>query len=782
MGQNQNSVVWRWRMAAVVCALICGCNRWRLPAELPGVLAPAPATPAARAPASEKSEASATVKLRPRPAQAYDWHEVKSPTDDSPLAWRNDLLDGLSHEPGGMEELRKLAQSDAPEAAASASIQLARLEEGSRDLELERIALTDSHTIPTRLAAIETLGTSPSADARQRLLRIASASERAIHSGIGLTGEPIPEDRFLAAVIMGLGKGDGDIKELSKYFAQNAPQMACAAFIKLHQRKGEPHLPSQAIACFDHPSIVVRTALLDWVSTSRDEEAVDEVLKITRGGDADVLFTAIRTLGFLRGAKSTARLEELSRDRNPRIVGAALAALIHQDSQPAMTAALSETRWQVKRGVAEFLVEPATPAQWGFLESFLLDRTTAALQILDRTITTWPADARQRCALVGLTSEVLIVRQNSWYMLEALYPREFEFLPAADEPKRAAQLAEIRAKLGAPIASRTAKVAETAPPLDQLRELIRLSQGDDKSRRQVAELTLIGLGNGLPRALDSLSQEELRSLDPKFWTQIAAAADPRFAAAGGLKSPDVAERRKAAQKLMDQSAGASPPICLLIWLDHLIAIEEDPLVWRKVLSLASRANGDGRNPAASIALNALQIETLDVRVSACGILEKAPERAEYVPALEPLLNSESQVEQIAAIKALGQQTTLPTVTLERLATLLSEPRGEPRIEAALVLAKQGDRRGVEVLRTAALTGPETERRLAVARLGDATDESHLPLLMALLDASPTLRQAALESLDNLVAEEVIAHAEKQSLSSTESASRWKAWYSARKPR
>lgn len=781
MESIQTNQCTRWLLMAIACALSVGCVRWRLPTDF--VIADSPNSSGestsgdfeARA-TSQKTETPSTAKLAERPAKDFDWHEqtpIASPRD---FTWRNNLLDALGIEPAAIAELRGLADKGGPEAAASASIQLGRIELGSRDLDMERIALTKSHTVPTRLAAIETLGRSPNENARVRMMRVARTYEAEIPRTAALVDKPIPEDRILAGVITALGKRDQQIDDFAAHLAQNAPQMACTAIIKFHQGQRASPLPPEAITCFNHPSLFVRAALLEWVAASADQSALDEVLKISRGSDSNLRFNAIRTLGAVRCAKSAARLEELSRDRNPRIAGAALAALIHQDSRAAADAVLNESRWQVKRAAAEFLAEPKSTLQWSFVERLLLDKTTSALQALDQTMARWSPESQQRCVLVGLQSEVFIVRQNALNRLEELYPNRFKFVPGAEKSTRDAQLERICASLGT---TPTTPVSEAAPVrvgLAPIREAIKKWRGDDAQERQLAELVFLTYGSGLPNALDGLSVEELESLGELFWLKVVSPCDARFAAARELKNADVDERRKAALLLMSQCSGAPPPTCLLVWLDDLMEIEEDLLVWRKILSIARRATGDARVAAAGLAQSALRVETLDIRVSACEILEHAPQRVEFIALVEPLLDSESSLEQVAAMQVLAQQPELPTEMIDRLAGYLAQSNGDARLHAALVLAKQGDPRGVELLRSAAMKGPDTERRLAIRQIGETGDASQVSLLVGLLDSNPTLRQAAISSLEDLVDDEVIADAEKQVLSATESAARWKAWY------
>lgn len=762
--------------ALLALACLAGCERWRIASDFPLASFDSAVNSDSAAKRDDAKSAASTTPL----VQSYDWFEAlgadPASENDSDYRFRNEELETLAKD-SGAPALRKLIDQGG-DAAASATIMLARLEPGVRDVDLERIAGSSAQKTATRLAAIETLARSPDAEATARLTRITTTFHKSLSPGLPLVGKPADEDRLLAAAIDGLHRQKGDVSPFTSLLAVDAPPLSCAALMSALQSVETPLTPS-AVECFQHPSPYVRIALLQWAAEMQDEKAVDETLKITRGGDANILFAAISALGKLPGAKAAQRLEELARDRSPRIRGAALAALTRQNSAKAIAAALADSQWQVKRSYAEFLCEPEHPQQWEAVKTLLVDPAPALQQTLLRTIAGWSPEARTIAAAAGLHSPLPWARQAHWKSLQSLKPDLPPFEPLADDATRNEQLNQIAAALELPAdltaVDETPK-AESLEP-DALREWIAKFKSEEAQQRTLAELKFVSLGVELTASLDRLSPEELRALPSSFWTKVAVLADPRLAPAVRLKSPDAAERREGARELASTFAAIETPLCLLVWLDALLQPEEDPLVWRRALSVADHPRGAAAQAAAArLAASALRMETLDIRVKACEILRLAPRGSEYIAAIEPLLDAENQPERIAAIQALEQQRPLPEKTLRKLATMLDETHDAVHIEAALLLALEGDPRGSDTLVAAAQKGTQSQRRLAIERLGQTSDAAHVPLLISLLDASPTLRQAALGALENLTGESIASESERPFLSATETAGRWKAWY------
>lgn len=749
--------------------LAAGCQRWRMPDEFT-------APPSMASPAKAKSPRRAEETK-----ETYAWYE-SAKTSSSEYKWRNDRLEEIGGEADALRELRSFESDDNSEKSSGAIIQLARLEPGSRDIDLERIARSKSQPLTTRLAAIETLGRSTKEDVSDRLHRIGQQFEADMPSQVAVIIDRVDSDRLLAGVIEALAFRKDGLSAFDETLSPRGPPISCTTLITEFERRRVSPLPSQARSCFGHPNATVRLALLRWVREVGDEGSVGEVLKITRGGQGEVFFEAIRTLGALSTNIAMARLKELANDQNPRTAGAANAALIRQDHAPAMQAALAETRLQVKRGIAEFLAEPATDAQWSYVEALMLDPAPVVQQTLARAISSsWSPNAATRAFLAGLESPVPSIRQSYWELLKRDHEELPKLDPSATVEQQGAQIARIREACQA--SPSAAAKAEKMPAVSEssLRDLVLTWQATEGASRDLSELKLLSLADQLPDALDKLGVEELRSLEPSFWTTIVAVADSRFEAASGLKSADASERHEAARKLAAQYVRATPSLCLLVWLDKLMEPEEDLQVWRQILPIAKSASDvASRQVAADIAMNALSIEALDVRLAACSILEKSPFRDEFAIAVEPLLNSKAQSEVVAATGVLRHGEQLPASTREKLSVLLSSADATCRTEAAAVLSRSGDAAGTQFLIYATISGPEIERRLAIERLGDTGAKTHIPRLIGLLEASPTLCQAALAALEKLAPEEVISAEEKPFMSTSEQASRWKDWHATHK--
>lgn len=776
----------RYWLAHSLLAAIClaaGCQRWRMPEELTALAladSPAEESTAARAPTRPKSSPKRAEETK----ETYAWYESGNKPELSAGAykWRNDRLEEIASEATGVKELGKFEVDGNSEKSTGAIIQLARLELGARDIDLERIARAKSQPLTTRLAAIETLGRSKNDDVSDRLHRIRQQFESDMPSQVAVIPERVDADRLLSGVIEALAFREESLSEFDETLSPLGPPITCTTLMVEFERRRISPLPENARSCFNHPNTMVRLALLHWVRAVGDVESVGEVLKITRGGQGEVFFEAIRTLGTLPTNLATARLKELVNDQQPRTAGAAQAALIRQDHAPSIQSALAETRWQVKRGIAEFLAEPVTDAQWSYAEALLLDPAPAVQQALARAISlTWSPDAATRAFLVGLESPIPSIRQSYWVLLKGAREEFPKLSPAATGVQLRSEISAIReACQASPL---VAVNKEIAPAVSEsaLRDLVLTWQQTEGAGRDLAELKLLSLADQLPDMLDKLGVEELRSLDPTFWTTIAAIADPRFEAASGLKSADVMERVEAARRLAAFYTRSKPSLCILVWLDKLMEPEEDLQVWRQILPIAKSATDMASlQVAADIATNALSMESLDVRITACSILGKAPFREEFAFAIEPLLISKGQSEVVAATGVLRQCEQLPASTREKLSALLTSADATCRIEAAAVLSRCGDDRGTQFLIYATISGPEVERRLAIERLGDTGSRTHISRLIGLLDASPTLRQAAIASLEKLAPEEVISAEEKPFMSKTEQAARWKDWHASRK--
>jgi hypothetical protein len=313
-----------------------------------------------------------------------------------------------------------------------------------------------------------------------------------------------------------------------------------------------------------------------------------------------------------------------------------------------------------------------------------------------------------------------------------------------------------------------AQVGDAAAPVQAITPE-QLAQVEQLVQRQDVQ-GLLGFGPGLVPALEQLVCDRRRPLPEVIYRDVLPRCDPALAALNDLGSPDLSQRRRAADQLAELTKQQPLGRLAVLRLGELIAAEPDQLVWRSVLLAVA---GDPSEPSIRLAYAAISHPAPEVRRRACEHLTAHP-HPDHAQVLVPALQDPSHAVVCAAARALGAAGRLDdTAPLRRL---LGSPNEQLQLEAAVALVRLGDPVGTEALERMAFSKDPVIQRQAAEAMGVSGDPSLTPTLIRLLDARTSVGRAALESLPKTVGRDVSQDGAQPPESTTEQIRRWKQWY------
>ncbi|MGH7138394.1 MAG: HEAT repeat domain-containing protein, partial [Pirellulales bacterium] len=325
--------------------------------------------------------------------------------------------------------------------------------------------------------------------------------------------------------------------------------------------------------------------------------------------------------------------------------------------------------------------------------------------------------------------------------------------------------------------ARAASIAATAPigeRIERAAELVqRLQEAPASGSRAAAALrSLAAFGPDLPAVLERLIEERHIVLPDAVYHEVLPAFGKTFVALDELASPDVQERRRAANQLAALADETPLGGLAVMRLSELGANESDTLVLNALFRAIS---SDAREPAIRLAYAALGHGAADVRRMAADYLAAHPS-PEHARLLLEALNDTNYAVVLASVRALGHRGMLnDPAPLEHLLTTTDR---RLRLAVANSLAQLGAASGPQSLQLLSKDSDAETRLKAAQLMGELGDRRYMETLIGLLDDDTLgVRLAALAALCQVAGRDVAADAENPPTSTLDRIERWKRWWS-----
>ncbi len=523
-------------------------------------------------------------------------------------------------------------------------------------------------------------------------------------------------------------------------------------------------------------------------------------------GDVDnhVREAAILNLGVLGTAAARAELATQAKRNEERPRELAIQGLACQ-GPAALNSFTSDKSFRVRAEVAKCLRRVPSPAAARVIRELMNDASVEVQGACVRTIRDWPQELATPLLLEALAGGAFKTRQTALKQLEDRRGGGLAFPLYAGPQERALRVEQWTRDWGIPDAAleRVRELTQAGSPvLDQarladLRERLHWSANAESndspaSASQGAIVPVAAQLDDLAPSDLPLLERLLAEADPTQADMLLHQALPRlslaYAALVQLEAADVAVRRDAAMKLgrIGEEASVSPGACRR--LHELLKTEQDSLVWRFAMLAVSR---DGSEEAARISMLAINSHWPDVRVLGCEYVGRHAQR-EHAVWLLPAIHDANRQVQLAAVTAAGKCQN-PIVLdglkadgdqagLRGLRPLLIETQGPLQLAVVGAMSRLGDPQAMQELARLALDGTATARLETVQTMGDTGQTRFVaPLIrLAWTEQNQHVRQAALASLQKLVAAAERPSRLGQARNIAEAVEIWASWWEDRK--
>jgi len=731
---------------------------------------------------ARNAQAPVPSELRAVLAEANGWMRFGRSVDSGRCRWQYPAMDDLLALPPEQRPDFHEALDDAnPVVAANAAIGLARLGDASAGPQLVKAIRTRSLKLSIRRAAAETLGVlrepSPASRIRELIDEYADKQDQ--------TGpHPVPE--LHAELIRSLSRHVAPAQDPRFVDALRSP----AADVRLaamtawaEDRRGE--MPLEAVDLRADSDRRVRAAAVRALATRRHPRAHKYMAAALNDHQLQVRMAAIEGLGQLGDAPSIETLKQLQGSRAELIRAAAVAALATAGAEEAVRGAARDKSWRVRLETAKALRKYPNRAGNAMALRLVDDPSPAVQQQVLAAMADWPLEQAGPVLLAAMQKRAYTTRTSAARQLAARWKPAIEFPVEGPDQRRAEMLDRLRRQFHQQFgfanvaASRVAdgaqaRASRSIPP-EQLAEVQRLLRQlsdprcSQTARRQAVQ-ALVNFGPGLVEVLEQLALDRKQPLPEVVYREILPLRDPVFVVLDRLNSEEVLVRRRAAGDLVDLASEQPPGPLALTRLASIVATEPDQLVWQSVLtSVASNAS----EPSIRMAYTAIGHSSPEVRRRACQHLA-AHADPRHAKVLLPALNDPSVPVAQAAVRALGAAGRLDD--MRPLEQLLATGHESLRTDAAIALARLGNRTGTAALERLAYSGNWEIRRQVATAMGELADPAFTPTLIRLLDDRQSVCRAALDSLPKVVGHDVDHGPNRAPSNTTEKIELWKRWF------
>lgn len=682
----------------------------------------------------------------------------------------------LQRSPAELGDLESLLASEDRTVAANAAIGLARLGNGAGVEQLVRTVRDVETKLPLRQAAAEALGSGPGATMQPALLTL--LCEFGEFQG---QRSYVPEIHAELLRSMAFHVDAGSNSHFDEALRSPAPDVRIAA-LRAWTAGKQGTLPEIVADLLYDPEPQVRIAALQALVARKPDEAEGLVLRALQDHELGVRLAAVAALGHLSSDNARSQLQSLLDDRAELIRVAAVEALAMSGDSASVLGAVADESWRVRAVVADHVGEVADGSAEAVARRLLTDPSAAVQQQTIAALAAWPLERAAPLLLEAIEHGSYIARKDAVARLSAQIPaaRDFPIDAPADRRREAfvaleAACTEALGPLGRvrdplEVASGTSAI----PNEEQLRQaalaIEAIRQAVDESAKQQAFDRLRSLNEQLLPVLDALAGDRAVVLPETIYTELlpqhAAAFDLLFALQRGERD----ERRRAAYRLATEIQANGLSRLALERLTAIVARESDEVVWRSILEALAH---DPRSPVALLAYAGLSHPSVDVRVRCCDHLAHHP-APEHATRLIPSLTDDNRLVVLAAVRALGAGPRPPDTS--RVHALLVSPQRDLQLEVARTLIRWNDERGRAALERLAFDVDVDVRQHAAELMGELPDASHTPTLIALLDATPSVRRASLTSLQRTAGADHGRGQASESNNAVDQAARWKRWW------
>lgn len=738
--------------------------------------------PSALARASESAQPSLDELLA-----SDDWISPVTLDAGAEYRWRHAAEAGLmAAGDAHRAQLYGALQSPNEVIAANATIVLGRFGEKAVFDRLAAAVHSSSLREPQRCAAAEVLARFDDPRTKEVLRE---SIERNGTSATRRTEASLP--KLHATLIRGLARHVDPADDVRFREALKSPvgQVRRAALAAWAEGKNG-HVPIEAIDLRTDSDQFTRVAALDMIARRNVPRAIEYLTRALADYESQVKLAAVAGLGEVNENEARDTLRQLLQDRSERIREAAVVALARQGDVASVLTAAEDKSWRVRRAVAAALADWPTAEASTVVAQLLEDRSTQVQQEVVNTLVRWPLEGAGPLLLEVLEKSTYAARLEAADYLKTHWPPAAGYAVDAPPERRGAMLADLRTQwtrqFGDVRLDRTVETAHddagdrTVSPqrLEQVAHAIASLNQPQQTPNQTGQALarLDAFGEDLIPALSQLVRQRGLIVPERVYRDVLPRHSDVFETLARLVTPEVAGRRVASARLVEQAADNGLGPLEMERLATLVITDPDELVWRNVLSAIAN---ESEEPAARIAYAALSHPDAEVRRRGCIFLEAHPSNR-HAPALVAALADRNGAVQRAAAAALGRCGELPDPaplesflnstdeTLQLLAarslTMLGHPSGNAALERMLHHPDHRVRRGAAA---------------AVGELGPPQGLIYVPTLIGLLDDRLDVRHAALESLEKIAGRNVAVEPGEVTLSSDEVKVRWQRWWESR---
>lgn len=719
--------------------------------------------------AADRAVLARSIETDPHGRSLSVWIRAAEPSQ-APWRWRYPNLEELLARPAHQRPdfSRFLADEDRV-VAINAAIALARCGDGSGRQRLATAAGAPEIPLPMRCAAVEAMAALPGAATVGSLRELIDQYGREQRNG---TSRYIAD--LHAELIRGLGRhldaaDDPRFVEALRSPAADVRLEALTAW-SAGRRSG---LPIEAVDLRSDGDWRVRAAALQALAKRRHPQAHEYANTALRDNDMRVRIAAVAALGELGSDDARATLAGLIQKNQPeRIRAESVAALTRLGAKQPVLDAAGDPSWRVRLKVAEALA--AWPDRDGIAAArrLLDDPSSEVERAVIAALAPWPLEQAGPLLLLAMGKDGLMARKSAVAQLVARWPAAADFPPEGSPERRAEVLEHLESQLRQQFCLiDQAALAEAASGGGSARPVTpaQLVQIEQLVERQDVQ-GLLKFGPGLVESLEQLVCDRGQPLPELIYRDVLPRCGPVFVALSELGSPDLSQRRHAADRLAELAKQQPLGRLAVTRLVELVAAEPDQLVWRSVLLAVA---GDPSEPSIRLAYAAIGHASPEVRRRACEHLAAHP-HPQHAAVLLPALQDASHSVVCAAIRALGATGRLDdTEPLRRLSGSTNE---QVQLEAGVALVRLGDACGPAALERLAYSNDPIIQRRAAEAMGEVADPSLTPTLIRLLDGQAGVCRAALESLPKTVGRDVAQDDGPPAENTSERIRRWKQWY------
>jgi len=702
------------------------------------------------------------------------WIRAVSAEDDPAAAsyrWSYPDLEALV----ALPEERRLDFADYlddrdPVVATNAAIALARLGEIEGFTRLADAATNPKLQLPMRRAAVEALAALPE-QRPEALVKTRGALESLLRKcGDPLATCPV---ELHAELIRGLGPlvDPAGHPLFHTALGSRSPEVRLETVRQwLFPRNPMPPLPNELIALRSDRDPRIRAAVFSAIGRCGHPLAGKYLQEGLADHDLNVRLAAVEALGRCGDAAAEALLTDLLETASERLQAAAVGALAEAGATQTLLDVAEHESWRVRREVARALA--ALPDRNGrrVAEQLLGDTSTEVRHAVVDAVAEWPLKTAGQILLEAMQAEGYLTRSMAAEQLIERWPAAREFPVDGPAERRAEVLADLRSefrgKFGTFDPASLVEAAEERPRAEPTPEQLARVMAQIEGRDAAG---MLEAGEALLPALETLALDNKQLLPDWVFAEVLAGVDPVFAELARLESEQLAERRRAAGRLVELAREKPLSRLAVARLHTLIIAESDQLLWQSALDAVAGNSGAQAGALACAGLGHLSPE---VRRRACDHLAAHPNER-YTKALLASLTERSPSVLAAVVRALGAIGQLDDTSA--LQPLLMSPHETVQLETARALYRLGDPTGRDALKRLAYSDNVELRQAVAETMGELSERAFAPELIGMLDDRMAVRRAALASLEAIVGEDGPAESGERPGRTNDRVERWRRW-------